>query len=515
MIIDLRVVSRHLGLLLFVLSGLILAVALFGVVDRGPHGVFARADVHALLLSALLSLVLGCGLILAGRQSKSFLGYREALLLVALSWIGGAAIAAIPYRLWSSFRADGASTPHDFDSYASCFFEATSGLTTTGATVVQSLATLPRSLLLWRALTQWLGGLGIVVLFVAVLALLGSGGRRIYQLEAPGPTPEGVRPRIQDTARTLWLIYCGLSVAEILALRMCGMGWFDATCHTFTTLATGGFGTLDNSIVGFTSPMIHWVIIFFMVLAGINFSLYHQLLQNHWRKVLADTELRWYLGIMATGGVIVGYSVWRNISLARISDEASISFAETVRHAIFQVVSIQTTTGFVSADFDQWSFAAKATLVFLMFIGGSAGSTAGGIKVVRVIIVAKVIWAEMERVYSPKVVRGTRIGRTTIDPNLRVSILAYVVGIVILFAVGTAGLMLFEANKGIDITTAATASATTLNNVGPGLARVGATQNYAWFSPQSKILMCLLMLLGRLELFTILVLFTPRFWRRE
>lgn len=515
MIIDLRVVSRHLGLLLLVLSGPILAVALFGMADRGFNGLLIAPDVHALLLSALASLTLGGGFVLVGRKSKSFLGYREALLLVTVSWVVGAGIAAVPYRVWSALRPDGVTTPHDFDNLVNCYFEAISGLTTTGATIVESLATLPRSLLLWRALTQWLGGLGIVVLFVAVLSMLGSGGRRIYQLEAPGPTPEGVRPRIQDTARVLWLIYCGLSVAEVLALRISGMGWFDATCHTFTTLATGGFGTLDNSVAGFSSPMSHWIIIIFMILAGINFSLYHLLLQKRWRKVFTDPELRCYLGIMAAASVIVCFSVWRNDSLPESPNGVPASGSDILRHSLFQVVSIQTTTGFASADFDQWGFAAKATLLVLMFVGGSAGSTGGGMKVIRIMIAAKVLWGEMERVHSPRVVRAIRVGRTTIDANLKIDILVYFVGIALLFGLGTAGLMLFEAESDIDITTAATAAATTLNNVGPGLARVGATQNFSWLTAPSKILLSLLMILGRLEVFTILVLFTPRFWRRH
>jgi len=513
--LDLRAISRNLGLLVFVLSALILLVAAFALADNRLAHSPENSDVRALLITVAMGVMLGGFLVLIGRRSGKQLGQRDALLLVALSWLAVAGFAAMPYRLWASSRPDAASTPHSFDRYVNCYFEAMSGLTTTGATVVQSIGTLPRSLLLWRSMTHWLGGLGIVVLFVAVLPILGVGGRRVYRLEVPGPSPEGVMPRIQDTARVLWFIYLGLTVAEIAALMLCGMDWFNAVCHTMATLATGGFSTLDSSIAGFPSTAIHVVIIVFMFLAGVNFALYHQVLQKEWRSVIRDTELRVYFGILLTATIIVTASLLLNGPGVSASAAKSPSVGETVRDAVFQVTSMQTTTGFCTADFDTWGFAAKATLLALMFIGASAGSTGGGIKVVRIIIAVKVILAEFEHVYRPKVVRSVKIGKTTIDSDLKLSTLIYVLGIAILFAIGTAALMLFDAYQGIDITSAATACAATLNNIGPGLARVGATQNYAWFSDPSKVVMCILMVLGRLEMFAIIVLFSPRFWRVE
>ncbi|MFQ5494825.1 MAG: potassium transporter TrkG, partial [Phycisphaerae bacterium] len=240
--LELRVVFRQLGLLLAVLSVFTAATALFAGVQRVAGSADDPAALPALLLSAVITAAVGGLLYVTGRRTSKMLGQREALLLVALSWLVAAALAALPFRIWSAMRDVPDGSPHDFDTYVSCYFEAMSGFTTTGATVVQALDTLPDGLLLWRALTHWLGGLGIVVLFVAVLPMLGGASRRVYRLEAPGPSPEGVKPRIQDTARVLWLIYTGLTIAEVLALRLCGMGWFDATCHTFATLATGGFG---------------------------------------------------------------------------------------------------------------------------------------------------------------------------------------------------------------------------------------------------------------------------------
>lgn len=513
--LELRVVTRNLGLLSFVISALIGMVAIFALIDNATLGVADHADFNALALSALIGSAFGALLFLTGRSNKAkseLLGRREALLLVGLSWLIGAALSALPYWFWASFH-DGPA--HNFDSIANCFFESMSGLTTTGATILESIGTVPRSLLLWRALTQWLGGLGIVVLFVAVLPMLGVGSRRVYRIESAGPAPEGVKPRIQDAARILWYIYAGLTVTELIALRLCGMSWFDATCHTFATLATGGFSTRDESMAAFPSPAIQSVVILFMLLAGINFGLYYQLLHRNWRSVRKDPELRVYLMILLVATVIVTGSLYVGASGQTHDGGAQPSFAKTLRDGLFQVVSIQTTTGFSTADFDQWGFAAKATLLTLMFIGGMAGSTGGGIKVARIIIAAKVIIAEIERVYRPNVIRPVKIGRSTIDADLKQNTLVYLLGIALLFGAGTGAIMVLENGNDIDIATAATASVATLNNIGPGLARVGATQNYAWFTAETKILLSLLMLLGRLELFTIVALLTPRFWREE
>jgi len=513
--LDLRIISRNLGLLLLVLSGVIALVAGFALCDRLLGESSNGSELGALLLASAIGVGVGITLLAVGRSASSLIGQREALLLVALSWLVGGVLAALPFWIWSSWRDDAAAFPHAFDSFVNCYFEAISGLTTTGATIVERLATVPRSLLLWRSVTQWLGGLGIVVLFVAVLPGLGVGGRRVFRREATGPSKEGVTPRIQDTARVLWLIYSGLTVLEVLLLRLFGMSWFDATCHTFATLATGGFSTTDSSIAGFASTGIHLVIIAFMLLAGINFGLYHQLLRRQWRSVLRDPELRAYLAIILIATVIVSVSLFRNQPTTGGSGEGSPAPSTMVRDSLFTVVSVQTTTGFCTANFDAWGFAAKATLLVVMFIGGSAGSTGGGIKVVRILTAAKVLLAELEHVYRPSVVRSVKVGRTVIEPELKLATMVYLLSVGILFALGTAILMFLEASAEIDITTAATATIATLNNIGPGLARVGATQTYAWFSDPSKVIMTILMIVGRLELFTIVVLFTPRFWRSE
>ena len=516
--LELRVVARNLGLLSLVLSGVIALVAGFAIIDDATLGIPDHADFEALALTALIGGGIGLLLFIAGRSSRArteLLGRREALLLVGLCWLLGAALSALPYFFWASLRAAEPGATHNFDSITNCFFESMSGLTTTGATIVESIGTLPRSILLWRSLTHWLGGLGIVVLFVAVLPMLGVGSRRAYRIESAGPAPEGVKPRIQDAARILWYIYAGLTVAELIALKICGMSWFDATCHTFATLATGGFSTRDESMAAFPSGAIQAVVIVFMLLAGINFGLYYQLLHRDWRSVRKDPELRVYLIIIVVATVIVTGSLYTGASQQATGTDTPPSLTGALRDGLFQVVSIQTTTGFCSVDFNQWGFIAKATLLTLMFVGGMAGSTGGGIKVARIIIAAKVIWAEIEHVYRPNVVRPIKIGNTTIDADLKRNTLVYVVVLALLFAVGTGAIMILESGNDIEITTAATASIATLNNIGPGLAKVGATQNYAWFTAPSKILMSFLMLLGRLEMFTMVALLTPRFWREE
>ncbi|MAE61142.1 MAG: potassium transporter [Planctomycetaceae bacterium] len=469
------------------------------------------------MLSAGIGATLGSGLWWWSRRSSALIGRREAMLLVAMTWLLGAAMAAMPYFLWSHL-GEGVGTEQPFDSYVDAYFEAMSGLTTTGATVIADIPAVPHSLLLWRALTQWLGGLGIVVLFVAVLPSLGVGARKLYRFEAPGPATESVRPQIRETARVLWLIYFGLTVVEASLLKLAGMSWFDAVAHTFATLSTGGFSTQNASMGYFPSIWIDSIVIVFMVLAGVNFGLFYHLIRGQWRVLWKDTELRVYMLVLLIASVIVAASLVGGRIHSMSGGEAAAadaSLGEAARHGVFQVVSIQTTSGFCTADFNWWAFVPQAVLVLLMFVGASAGSTGGGIKIIRIIILFKVLWAEVERVFRPHVVRSIKVGRSVINAELRQSTLAYILGILLLFLIGAGALMLLEASPGIDFKTAATASAATLNNIGPGLGMVGATENYARFSTPSKLVLSLLMALGRLELFAILVLFTPRFWRTD
>ncbi len=522
-----RYVINHLGILLLVFGAVMGAFALgawfLDAIERQPVDLNAE---EALMISCGACLAIGGLAWFATRKCGQFLGRREALLLVAMSWFLGSVFAALPFFVWASWFG-GDAIDHPFDSFVNCYFEAMSGLTTTGATVLANIESLPRELLLWRAFTHWIGGLGIVVLFVAVLPSLGVGGKKLYQLEAPGPAQEGLRPRIRETARILLRIYLGLTVLEVLALWVVGgMHVFDAVCHSFATLATGGFSTKGASIgYYYNKPAVDMIVILFMVLAGANFGLYYQLWRGRARAVWQDTELRVYLVLLGLGTLIVTLALitgGRNITLTATEDGVPISVAPTVMNSFHQAaattVSIQTTTGFCTSDFNTWPFLGHAVLIIFMFVGGCSGSTAGGIKVIRLWLTLKVIAAQIERLHRPNVARPLRVGAANIDTQLQLSAVTYVISVVILFAIGWGAIMLLEqANSagGCSSTTAATASLATLCTIGPGLDGVGPVENYGWFSAPSKILMCILMALGRLEVFAVLVLFTPRFWFRD
>lgn len=516
--LNLRFVFRQLGLVMAVISASMLVIGLWAALEWARVSRSELLAMEGMFAGAVVGLIITLATWAIGRTGgESYLGRREALLLVALSWLVGAAVAGLPFFFWA--MADGELPDgHVFRSPAACYFEAMSGFTTTGASVLSDVEAVPHALLLWRAMTHWLGGLGIVVLFVAVLPSLGVGGKKLFAAEVTGPTATGVRPRIRETARVLWLIYLGMTLVQSVLLRLCGMTWFDAVCHTFATLATGGFSTRNASIGYYDSWAIDIIVIVFMVLAGVNFGLYYQAMRGRVSAVWRDPELRLYLIVLGLATVIIGFCVHGTPHVPLLSVEPrDASITDAARHAAFQVASIQTTTGFATADFDRWGFVPKAVLIALMFIGGCAGSTGGGIKVIRILIAAKVMAAEIERVFRPSVVRTVRAGRSVIPPEIRQETLVYIGLIVCLFLFGAVALQIIEGTgpEGISFATAATASAATLNNIGPGLHLVGPTQNYGFFSPASHLLMCVLMCLGRLEVYALFVLFLPTFWRGE
>ncbi len=508
-----RIVVRHFGLLLIVLSGSMLLTELTGLLLQHGQVEISIPAQRAMVMAITAGMALGGLLWWRFSESKhTFFGRREALLLVAISWLGGAVVAAIPFWLWA-MMSPAAPPDHPFHSFVDCYFEAMSGLTTTGASVLTDIEAIPKSLLLWRAVTHWLGGLGIVVLFVAVLPTLGVGGKKMFQVEATGPSSPGVRPKIRETARLLWMIYVGLTIAEAVILRLAGLSWFDAICHTFATLATGGFSTLNASVGQMRSPTVDWIIIVFMLLAGVNFGLYYHLLRRRWRTLVNDPELRLYLAIIGTSTVIITLTILPKAIIITTGEMIAPSIGEAIRFALFQVVSVQTTTGFATADYEQWGPIPKLVLFILMFVGASAGSTGGGIKVIRFYIAFKVMIAEVERVFRPNVVRSVRVGHGIVDPELRLATMVYLLGIMGLFALGTAILVVCEPE--LDFVTLATASAATLHNIGPGFGLVGPTDNFGFFSAPSKLVMSVLMALGRLEVYAILVLFMSRFWHGE
>ncbi|MBN1866613.1 TrkH family potassium uptake protein [Candidatus Sumerlaeota bacterium] len=456
---------------------------------------YADGAQMAIVRAIVATAGLGGAMYLLGRLRRQDLFRKEATAVVGLGWLLSAAMGALPFYFARAFP-----------SYVDCFFECMSGLTTTGASVLTDFEAMPKGLLFWRSFTHWLGGMGIIVLFVALLPFLGAGGRALIEREVPGPVTETLTPRVKDTAVLLWKIYCGLTIAETLILMLCGMSFFDALCHTFGTLATGGFSTHPASIAGFDSLAIELVVIVFMIAAGTNFALYYGVLRGRRGLMLRDPEWRCYMGLIAGSILFVA------VMLAR--SDLGLSFGRSLREAAFQVPSIMTTTGFATADFNAWPTPVKLWLVLLMFVGGSAGSTGGGIKVVRWIILAKVAWGYLERIYSPRTVRKTRLGNVVLDTDLANSILVFFFIWAFVFCLGSFLVALLEGSR-VDLVTATTSVAATLNNIGPGLGLVGATENYAAMQPATKVLLSFLMVLGRLELYTILVLFAPRFWRAK
>ena len=416
------------------------------------------------------------------------LNAKDGLAIVGLSWIVLSLFGSLPFYLT-------ASVP----SFTDAFFETVSGFTTTGATIVTNIEGLPKGLLFWRSLTHWLGGMGIIVLFLALLPAIGQGAYRLYQAEAPGPTAERAQPRVKETAKALWGVYFILSVLETLLLKFGGMTWFDSLCHTFGTMATGGFSTKTASVAAF-SPFIQWIISVFMFLAGTNFILHYQAMKGNLKTFFKSEEFRWYF-----------FLVFALIFIFTLVLKISYDVTMPIRDAAFQVVSILTTTGYVTADFNLWPQALRVGLVCLMFVGGCAGSTGGGMKVVRIFLIFKVALRSVIQTIFPNAVIPVKVDEKPVSDKIVLGVLSFVVIFISLFVLGAVAM---AATNNCDFQTAVTASIASLGNIGPGLGRVGAAENYAWISIPGKWVLTFLMLAGRLELYAILILFVPTAWRK-
>jgi trk system potassium uptake protein TrkH len=477
-------IGRLLSFLLFV-NGLLMLLCLpasFAFDDgMAPH----------IAVSAVVNIALAGLLRHATRKYTNKMGHREGYLVVFCGWVLMTLTGTLPYVLSGALG----------ESFTRICFETVSGYTTTGATILETIEGRPESILLWRSITQWIGGMGIIVLAVAILPLLGVGGMQLFVAESPGPSADKLHPRIKETARRLWQIYLLLTVCEIILLSLGGMSVFEAVCHSFTTVSTGGFSTRNASIASFDSPYIEWVVIAFMFLSGVNFTLTYFLLRGEPNRLLKNEEFHLYLVILM-GSVAA-------ISLIRAVDAGSISH-EAVRDSCFQVVSLTTTTGFVTSDYARWPIAAGALLLLLMFTGGSAGSTSGGIKVIRHLIVLKHSWLELTRLIQPNAVVPVRFNRRVVSERITFNIHSFFLLYLFFFVVG----LVFIAITDGDWLTSIGASIACLGNIGPGWGSVGPAQTYSKISNSGLWGLGVLMLLGRLELFTVLVLCNPKFWRR-
>ena len=478
-----KVVLHYLGLLIAIVGFSMLLPLAWSLYYREP-------DSLAFAISMGLSIVPGLLLWRLTPVGEGRLSRREAIMLVAGGWILASAFGALPYELAGTFQ-----------SYLNAYFEAMSGFTTTGATVLASIESQCHGILLWRSLTQWLGGMGIITLFVALFPIFGIGATHLVEAEMPGPQAERLTARIRDTAKALWFLYLGFSALEFISLWVARMPVFDALAVTFSTMPTGGFTPTSLSIGYYNSPLIEGIIIFFMMVAGVNFGLYYFLL---WKRqpgrFFSNSEFRLYIALL------IGACLFITLNLTMSGVE---SIGEAFRYSSFQAVSIMTTTGFVTANFDAWPAFAKSALLILMVIGASAGSTGGALKVTRLLVLAKYAYRRILLFFNPRAVIPLKVGGNTLSER----VVSGIIGMSILyFAILIVGFLIMSA-IGLDQVTALSSVAATLGNVGPGLGLVGPTANYLFIPAIGKVVLIICMLVGRLELFTILVLLTPSFWK--
>ncbi len=481
---NIRAACRFLSRLTLLLAATELAPALCAALYG--EGSTARAFVASAVVTALLGVLLAA----LGRRGGEVYR-REGILIVVGGWVLASIFGALPYLLTGTFV-----NPVD------ALFESASGFTTTGASVMTDIESYGRGILFWRSFTQWLGGMGIIVLFVALLPELGPGARFLYKLEVPGPTAEALQPRIHTTAAILWKIYLLLTGAQAALLMLAGLDLYDALTHTFSTMSTGGFSPYNASVAAFESAWVDLIIIVFMILAGTNFSLFFGLRRRRGWNLLRDPEFRLYLSILAGTTLVV---TWDLVRSGTYTWSLGVPLA-----AAFQVVSITTTTGFATADFGGWPVFSRMLLVGLMFVGGCAGSTAGSMKVMRMVIGLRSAFREVRLIFSPNTVITIIVGGKRVPDSVIRSVAGFFILYLSIWGAGAVLLTLI----GPDLVTAATASAATLGNIGPGLRAVGPTQNYAFFSAADKSLMVLLMWMGRLEIYSIAALFSRAFWRR-
>ncbi|MEG2171893.1 MAG: potassium transporter TrkG [Desulfovibrionaceae bacterium] len=482
-------------MVIFIMGVLIICLGLTMVFPLLVSLYYQDGATMALGLSLLT--VVGVGAVLtwgARHREKTLLSHREGLAIVGLCWIAASLAGGLPYILGGHI------------SFTDAVFESASGFTTTGASILSDVESMPKGILLWRSLTHWLGGMGIILLSLAILPLFGMGGMQLYKAEVPGPSPDKLTPRLQDTAMLLWKVYGLLTIVQIILLILAGMDTFDAVNHTFATVATGGFSTKNTSIAAFPSPVIQWILIVFMFLAGINFALHYKWLRGDFKVYRLDRECVLYTVLIFLGGALITLGlVWRGV----MPFDTLSNIEATVRAAYFQAVSICTTTGFVSENFALWPAATLCVLLFLMFLGGCAGSTSGGMKVMRIRVLYELINQEIFRLVHPHSVRHLKMGGQTLAPTVVTGVVGFILLYLCILFASTFILTIFE----LDLVTAFTATLTCLSNVGPGLGSVGPVENFGHLPNPVKWVLTLCMLIGRLEIYAIFILFVPEFWK--
>ena len=479
-----KVILNVLGLLLLLNGAFMITCVPFSIY-------FGDGDLIAILTSGVITMAVGIIVFAITKNPKSKdLRKKDGYLIVTLGWLTMSLFGTLPYLISGAIP-----------NFTDAFFETISGFTTTGATILTDIESVDKGILFWRSLTQWIGGMGIIVLAVAILPILGIGGMQMFVAEAPGISPDKLKPRITETAKRLWFIYVGLTTTEMVLLWGGGMTFFDAINHALTTMATGGFSTKNASIAYFDSPFIQYTIVLFMFLAGTNFTLTYFGLHGNFKKVFENEEFKYY------SGAIVLFTI---ICLINLQEFIPNDFEKSVRDSLFQVVSIITTTGYVTTDYSLWPHTALVLIFVMMFFGASAGSTAGGVKIVRHIVLLKNSILELKRQLHPSAIIPVRLNKKAVHRDITFNILAFIMIYISVFAFGS----IMMAWIGVDFDTAIGSVATSLGNIGPGLGDVGPVDHFGGIPTAGKWVLSFLMLLGRLELFTVMILLTPYFWRK-
>jgi trk system potassium uptake protein TrkH len=481
---NLRLIVHMVAILVFFLGFSMLAPLGISIHD-GDGSVYPF--VSAMLVACALG---GAGYFWTRGRQDLHLSHRDGVVIVTFGWIMAGLTATLPYMLYGAIPG-----------FTDAYFEAISGFTTTGASILTDIERLPRSILFWRSQTQWFGGMGIIVLSIAILPYLGVGGMQLYKAEVPSPVVDKLTPRISDTAKAIWKIYIFLTLLQIILLLLGGMSLFDAVNHAFTTMPTGGFSTKNASIASYRSAYIDYVVLVFMLVAGINFALHYKLIKGRVGTFFSDPELRAYLVIVGVFILLVAWDIYGSLYG---------SLADAFRYASFQVVSIMTTTGFATADYEKWPAFSQLILLLCMFIGGMAGSTGSGVKVIRLVLLLRHSYLELFRIIHPHAVTVVKIGGVPVPQTVMRSIWGFFFLYLAIYVVST----LLMAFIGLDFMSAISSVAACLGNVGPGLGSVGPTDNYAAVPEVGKWILIVCMLLGRLEIYTILVLLAPGFWRK-
>ena len=479
-----RVILNIVGILILFLGMSMIFPLFFGLYYH---------DQSVLPLTKAMVITIAAGIFLFGffRKAKvEHISHREGMAIVTIGWMAIGFFGAIPFYLGP-----------EFNTFVDAFFESVSGFTTTGSSILTNIEAVSKGLLFWRSFIQWLGGMGIIVLSVAILPFLGVGGMQLYKAEVPSPVPDKLKPRIRDTATILWKVYALISLAEVALLMIGGMTFYDALCHAFTTMPTGGFSTKNASIAHYNNAYFDSVFIFFMLLAGINFSLHYQFLRGKPLAFWRDSECRFFLGTVLVLIAIVTLNIYGNVYE---------KIGETLRFGAFQVVSIVTTTGYATADYELWPTMSQLILLLCMFLGASAGSTGGGMKCLRVMLYLKYCYKELFSLIHPRAVKPIKLGGRTIPEDVVRSVLGFMGLYVGLFAFSS----VLMAGMGLDFTTAITSVAAAIGNIGPGLGTVGPVDNYAHIPYLGKWVLIGCMLLGRLEIYTVIILLVPEFWRK-